>query len=327
MKSTIKPTSVIQDIGSEIFVVRYSADGKFLAVACQDGGTRLYSTESHKLLYGFDMGQPNGFPITAMRFRPSIGSMYPALVTGSSDGHLKHWHVATSKMMYEIHEEDNQILALDYNPTGTRLATVGSDLNVRIYDEKTKSLLFVLNDQKQYEKPHSNRVFALKFHPDQPDILVSGGWDNTVQIWDLRTKKAEKFLFGPHICGDALDIEGDEILTGSYRSKDQLQLWDIRSTSLIRTYRLPNETVEEDEEIRACLLYACQFGKNGNSGTILASGSHANQFFVIDRQSGNVLDFFQSVKPIFSLDQFGSNYACGGGNKSVYFFERESGRS
>lgn len=29
---------------------------------------------------------------------------------------------------------------------------------------------------------HSNRVFSLKFNPDDPNIIVSGGWDNTVQV-------------------------------------------------------------------------------------------------------------------------------------------------
>ena len=33
---------------------------------------------------------------------------------------------------------------------------------------------------------HSNRVFSLKFVAEDPNLLVSGGWDNTVQVWDVR---------------------------------------------------------------------------------------------------------------------------------------------
>ncbi len=29
---------------------------------------------------------------------------------------------------------------------------------------------------------HSNRVFSLKFDPDNDNTLISGGWDNTVQV-------------------------------------------------------------------------------------------------------------------------------------------------
>lgn len=37
-------------------------------------------------------------------------------------------------------------------------------------------------------------------------------------------------IFGPHICGEAVDIrqDGNTILTGSYRQKNPLELWDIR---------------------------------------------------------------------------------------------------
>ena len=64
---------------------------------------------------------------------------------------------------------------------------------------------------------HSNRVFAVKFHPADPHVLLSAGWDNTVQIWDLRVEGAVRNIFGPHICGDSMDIDcdGQEILTGS----------------------------------------------------------------------------------------------------------------
>ena len=29
---------------------------------------------------------------------------------------------------------------------------------------------------------HTNRVFAVKFMDHNPDLMVSGGWDNTLQV-------------------------------------------------------------------------------------------------------------------------------------------------
>ena len=34
---------------------------------------------------------------------------------------------------------------------------------------------------------HSDSVSCLAFKPGDPDILVSGSWDNTIKIWDLST--------------------------------------------------------------------------------------------------------------------------------------------
>ena len=61
---------------------------------------------------------------------------------------------------------------------------------------------------------HSNRIFAVKFMNE--NTLLSGGWDNNVLIWDLTTRNAVRCLFGPHIAGDALDVIGNIVVTGSY---------------------------------------------------------------------------------------------------------------
>jgi WD40 repeat protein len=45
---------------------------------------------------------------------------------------------------------------------------------------------------------HVSRVFALKFHPMDRNLVISGGWDNTIQVWDLRCDHAIRSIFGPH---------------------------------------------------------------------------------------------------------------------------------
>ena len=71
-----------------------------------------------------------------------------------------------------------------------------------------------------------------------PNVLVSGGWDNTIQIYDIREKGPVGSIYGPHICGDAIDFRNDGVtlLTGSYRQDDALQLFDMRTLKCIRTY-------------------------------------------------------------------------------------------
>jgi len=60
-------------------------------------------------------------------------------------------------------------------------------------------------------------------------ILLSAGWDKTILIWDIRTKKSVDFIFGPEICGDSLDYYDNKILTGSFRDNKQIQLFDLRN--------------------------------------------------------------------------------------------------
>lgn len=63
---------------------------------------------------------------------------------------------------------------------------------------------------------HSNRILSIKFTKD-PNIMISGGWDNTLLIWDIRDYIPLACIYGPHIWGDSIDINGDLILTGSHR--------------------------------------------------------------------------------------------------------------
>ena len=83
---------------------------------------------------------------------------------------------------------------------------------------------------------HSNRVFCVKFDPVNQNMLASGGWDNTVQIYDIRKKGPITSIYGPHICGDAIDFkdDGNTMQTGSYRQDDVIELWDLRTFKKFR---------------------------------------------------------------------------------------------
>jgi len=45
-----------------------------------------------------------------------------------------------------------------------------------------------------------------------------------MQIYDIREKGPVGSIYGPHVCGDAIDVrfDGYTVLTGSYRQDDAL---------------------------------------------------------------------------------------------------------
>jgi WD40 repeat protein len=92
----------------------------------------------------------------------------------------------------------------------------------------------------------------VKFCANDNNLVVSGGWDNNIKIWDIRQTNPIRSIFGPYICGDAIDLQDNFLLTGSYKEKNQLQLWDFHSCEEI-------ETVPWDEGLPSdspCLLYS-----------------------------------------------------------------------
>jgi WD40 repeat protein len=123
--------------------------------------------------------------------------------------------MTSGKCLHSIEDEGNQVYAMDYNAEGAKFVTAGKDTCLRVYDEATKSLLLTMKGGMGYSikstPGHSNRIFTCKFHPNDENIVLSGGWDNTVQLWDLRIGYAVRSIYGPHICGDSLDIIDNQV--------------------------------------------------------------------------------------------------------------------
>ncbi len=99
---------------------------------------------------------------------------------------------------------------------------MGNTKSVKIYDEETRAVIADMTTGTQLpglspydfqqgssgrrasagaaeEVPslgtgHSNRIFSVAWHPSEGEgnILATGGWDNTVQIWDVRCVGAYK---------------------------------------------------------------------------------------------------------------------------------------
>lgn len=60
----------------------------------------------------------------------------------------------------------------------------------------------------------------MKYIPDEPFLIISGGWDTNIIIWDIREKKSVKTFLGPKIAGDSIDYKNGKILTGANRIKN-----------------------------------------------------------------------------------------------------------
>lgn len=167
---------------------------------------------------------------------------------------------------------------------------------------------------------HSNRIFSAKYFPGDENTIVTGGWDNTVQIWDTRVGYSIRSIYGPHICGDSLDIVGNQIVTGSWRSNQQLEVWDFVSGEKISEVPWHSSAFTAANQ-PACMLYAAQFSKEGTGRFIGAGGSGLNEAKVFDHHRGNAVvgTITGLTKGIFALDfsPDGQKVAVAGGDASV----------
>jgi len=147
-------------------------------------------------------------------------------------GFVKFWHYPSQACVCTIRDELTQPLTLDFNLAFDTLAVAGYSDQIRVYDVATKQLLNTLASSSSTSvNGHSSRVYCVKFDGAERNRLVSGGWDDTLQIWDQRCAQSQAYIYGPHVCGETLDIDAEHghLLCGSWRKNNTVQIFDLRN--------------------------------------------------------------------------------------------------
>uniref|UniRef100_A0A1I8HJR1 WD_REPEATS_REGION domain-containing protein n=1 Tax=Macrostomum lignano TaxID=282301 RepID=A0A1I8HJR1_9PLAT len=195
---------------------------------------------------------------------------------------------------------------------GQRFLTAGPTAGFGVYDTRRRGLSNLCQAGSLTAgrvDGHRGRVCALTYHPQgrrRPaefgHLFVSGGWDNTVQIWDDRRQRSLWVYFGPHVCGsDAIDVDPAQghILTGSWeRHKSMLQVWKFNEDAAHGRLDLDDKSVQEDM-LRGRPLGELQQDPTGTPsmgyvaqwlGTqyMVFAGSNANALKIVDRSTLNV---------------------------------------
>jgi len=257
------------------------------------GDIHVYGTTNgkpHFILKEEDARAKHGptLPVTMLRWRPyqsddETSLKHQVLISVGADGRILHWDVGCRKVISVLREEDNELFCLDYRQDGTQFATAGRALRVQVYDEATRKPLFKMGNTMDVTEGHSNRIFALKYHPINPNVILTGSWDDMVKFWDLRegSRKAVRHLGGPHVCGDSVDIssDGETVLTGSWSTSKQLQTWSFSDGKLIDTFQWRSD---ESSKAQVCKVYGAQFSKHDGSSMVLAGGSGVEEVKVFD---------------------------------------------
>ena len=213
--------------------------------------------------------------MTSLRWKPHKGASKTQnlLVSAQADGLIKYWHPTNGKELRAFNQEKGGVYALDFSQHGDFLATGGQDHVLRVYDENSQSLVGEFRHGAVGEgiPSHFNRIWAIKFDPLDDKIIYSGGWDKIVTVTDTRVKLPVKSISGPYICGDALDIHDRLLLTGSHRSKESLEVWDMRNVEA------PAYVIDWQPETKGegGMVFAAKYGTSPK--VIVAGGSKDNE--------------------------------------------------
>lgn len=89
--------------------------------------------------------------------------------------------------VWDQYIESNSLNCSDYIAGGHSFVVAGRDRKIYIYDSQTNKLQSeIYRNGLNKIQTHHNRVFSLKAHPEDQNILISSGWDESVKIYDVR---------------------------------------------------------------------------------------------------------------------------------------------
>ena len=154
----------------DVSSVRFSPDENTLASGSWDNTIRLWNTEPH---YSIALSGHTDF-VTSVAFSPN-GKI---LASGSWDNTIRLWDMATYETLLILNGHTDRVLAVAFSPDGRTLASGSDDQTIRLWDVAT-------GQQKDILLGHTSGVTAVAFSPDRRTLASTGGWDNTVRLWDL----------------------------------------------------------------------------------------------------------------------------------------------
>ena len=102
------------------------------------------------------------------------------LASGSWDGMVKLWDVATRQNIATLDEHTGVVNSVSFSMDGT-LASGSHDNTVKLWDVATRQNIATLDE-------HTGAVLSVSFSTNG-EILASGSWDGTVKLWDVATRQ------------------------------------------------------------------------------------------------------------------------------------------
>jgi len=208
--------------------------------------------------------------VTSVAFSP-YGRM---LASGSTDGTVKLWDLATQTLKKTLTGHDDYIEAVSFSPDGHLLATGSADGTIKLWDIPE-------GDLKQTFKGNGDSILTVAFGP-HAQMLAAGGWDSTIEIWDVTTGKLKETLKGHGRPVSSVVFCPDGHLLASASEDKTIKLWNVATGELVKTL-----TGHEGK------VTSVDFNPDGN---LLASGSGDTTVKIWDVASGLAVQTFTGHK-------------------------------
>jgi WD40 repeat protein len=202
--------------------VKYSPDGKTIAIACFDRTAKLFDAETGERLAVFPLVNTNG--TNSVSFSPD-GS---TIATGGLHQFVILWDTKTYRERMRLFDHAIRIYCAAYSPDGLMIASVDREGLGLVWDAKTGKSISALAG-------HEGGIETVDFTRDSL-YVITGGWDGTVRFWDPKTGIEQEDLrrSDVHQGAYALATSHDGQFVASGGSGSAIEIFDYKKNQSVR---------------------------------------------------------------------------------------------
>ncbi len=165
--------------GSHVNCLSFSADGRSLASATENGSIEVWDVASGRHKQTISSG---GGKINALRFSPN-GRV---LASANADKTVALWDSQSGALIMQLKKHSAAVNTIAFSFDGILIATGGDDRSVIIWEAATGKARHTL-------KGHDMTVTSIAFSPDAT-VLASGSGNASVVLWDVRSGRLDRVL-------------------------------------------------------------------------------------------------------------------------------------
>ena len=150
------------------------------------------------------------------------------MLSGSFDGTLKLWEIATGKELRTFSEHTGLVCSVCFSPDGKYALSGSWDHSVKLWDVATGKELKSMDG-------HCGWVLSVGFSPDGK-YAISGCDNWIIKLWDLSTGQELKTFAGhkDFVNSVCFSPDGKYVLSGS--DDKTIKLWEISSVKEIKSF-------------------------------------------------------------------------------------------
>jgi WD40 repeat protein len=240
----------------------FSPDGKALVIASADGLTTMWEPHNGKRLRVFSDKDRVGKKLSSVNVA-AFNQEGNFLATGSDDGGVRVWDVATGVRTYFLFGHTNPVTTIAWSPDGRTLASGSNDRFAIIWrianitgagslaatlaghEDAVRSVAFTRDGERLVSgsddgtvrvwDAYADRELRLLGRADAPyigarwaeDTIVAAADDGTVQVFDPKTRRQLRVMHGARASSFAVSRDGGLVALG--QANGAATVWDTRS--------------------------------------------------------------------------------------------------